>query len=82
MGQELVIKEYDAVIICVGNFNKPLIPTFKGLDKFKGTVKHSYTYRKPDPYKNRKVLIVGKGPSGSDITGLVSKVAEKVSKRF
>ncbi|CAH1110859.1 unnamed protein product [Psylliodes chrysocephalus] len=78
MKQELIICEYDAVVICVGNFNKPFIPSFKGLDKFKGSIRHSITYRKADLYKNGKVLLVGSGPSGSDITRQLSKVAEKV----
>lgn len=82
MKQELIICEYDAVVICVGNFNKPFIPSFKGLDKFKGSIRHSITYRKADLYKNGKVLLVGSGPSGSDITRQLSKVAEKVSKKL
>lgn len=49
-----------------------------GLEKFSGTLIHSHSYRSAEPYKNKRVVIVGAGPSGVDIAKLVSKVAAKV----
>ncbi|KAJ8932109.1 hypothetical protein NQ314_014890 [Rhamnusium bicolor] len=66
--------EYDAVLVCVGKYSVPKSPRIQGMDKFKGTIIHSHAFRKPDPFKNRKVLIVGAGPSGIDISRIVSEV--------
>ncbi|XP_019865671.1 uncharacterized protein LOC109594850 [Aethina tumida] len=69
---------FDAVMICNGHYFKPFLPEMSGLEKFSGTVIHSHSYRSAEPYKNKRVVIVGAGPSGVDIAKLVSKVAAKV----
>ena len=51
---------------------------FKGMDKFKGSVIHSHDYRIPEPFTGLNVLILGGGPSGSDIGIEVSEVAKQV----
>lgn len=43
-----------------------------------GTIIHSHDYREPDIYKDRRVLIVGAGPSGMDISLDVADVAKSV----
>ena len=39
------------VIIAPGRFNKPRIPTVKGLAKFKGATSHTFDYRGNDQFK-------------------------------
>ncbi|KAG5891240.1 hypothetical protein JTB14_004355 [Gonioctena quinquepunctata] len=77
--QVKVQRVFDAVFICVGNYSVPSVPSFEGIDIFQGPVIHSHNYRKPDVYNNKKVLIIGAGPSGLDIGKLVAAVAEKVT---
>ena len=36
---------FDAVIVCNGHFTVPWMPNIRGLDKFKGSITHSHTYR-------------------------------------
>ncbi|XP_028129195.1 uncharacterized protein LOC114325338 isoform X4 [Diabrotica virgifera virgifera] len=72
-------KTFDAIFVCIGNYSTPFIPKFPGIENFQGTIIHSHDYRKPDRYKNRKVLIVGAGPSGIDIGRIISKVSDNVS---
>lgn len=69
---------YDAVIIGIGHYNDPIVATIPGAEKFKGGVIHSHVYRKAKPYENKKVLIIGGGPSGIDISHKVATVAKKV----
>ncbi|KAF7283945.1 hypothetical protein GWI33_022771 [Rhynchophorus ferrugineus] len=69
---------FDAVMVCVGNYSVPKIPKIEGSEKFIGKIIHSHHYRKPDGYKGKKVLVIGAGPSGIDISRIVGKVAEKV----
>lgn len=45
---------------------------------FSGTIIHSHDYREPESYKNRKVLSVGAGPSGLDITLDIATIADTV----
>ncbi|EFA07119.2 Senecionine N-oxygenase-like Protein [Tribolium castaneum] len=56
----------------------PFIPDIPGIESFSGKVKHSHDYRTPEPYANKKVLILGSGPSGLEISQQISNVATKV----
>ncbi|CAG4953553.1 unnamed protein product [Parnassius apollo] len=60
-------EEYDFVIVGSGHHSKPNMPEIPGEQQFKGTIIHSHDYREPEVFKNRRVLIVGAGPSGMDI---------------
>ncbi|XP_064211707.1 senecionine N-oxygenase-like isoform X2 [Tribolium castaneum] len=72
------MEHYDAVIICNGHYSDPFIPDIPGIESFSGKVKHSHDYRTPEPYANKKVLILGSGPSGLEISQQISNVATKV----
>lgn len=71
-------EDYDYVIVGNGHFSKPSMPNFPGEDRFKGTIIHSHDYREPEPFKNRRVLVVGAGPSGMDIGLDVADVASRL----
>lgn len=64
------------LISATGTFQNPFIPNVSGLDQFKGVQLHSSDYRKPEKFKDKKVLIVGEGNSGAQILAEVSQVAE------
>lgn len=49
-----------------------------GIENFLGNSCHSSVFRTSEPYVDRRVLILGSGPSGIDIAKIVSKVAKKV----
>ncbi|CAK1553888.1 unnamed protein product [Leptosia nina] len=70
--------EFDFVIVGTGHFNKPNRPVMKGEEFFKGNIIHSHDYREPEPYRNKRVLTVGAGPSGLDITMDVATVAKTI----
>lgn len=42
-----------------------------------GELLHSALYKSPDRFTGKRVLIIGAGESGSDITNEISKVASK-----
>lgn len=63
---------FDFVIVCSGHHWKPNIPDFKNMDTFTGRLIHSHSYRVPYPYKNERVLVVGVGNSGLDISSEIS----------
>lgn len=70
---------YDAVMICNGHYNDPVVPEIFGHEKFAGLQSHSHRYRNPEPFRNQRVLVIGTGPSGLDLATHVSSVARYVS---
>lgn len=76
---EKITKIYDAVMVCNGHYNEPVIPKIPGQEKFEGQIEHSHSFRSPECYKDLRVLVVGAGPSGLDLTLQVSHVAKYVS---
>ncbi|KAL4218994.1 Cyclopentanone 1 [Mactra antiquata] len=69
---------YDAVLICTGHHADVNIPTFPGLDKFKGKVIHSHDYKQSKGYEDKRILIIGIGNSGGDAAVELSRAASQV----
>ena len=79
--------------MATGIVSNPVIPAFPGRDRFKGDVLHSADYRKPEPFKGRRVLVVGQETrlgrlrrssrcSGADVTVSVRSGAETVPREL
>lgn len=69
---------YDAIFVCNGHYSTPSMPQLKGVEHFKGMIMHSHEYRCPEPFKDQKVLVIGAGPSGIDISRDLSTIAQFV----
>ncbi|NXA34111.1 FMO4 monooxygenase, partial [Eudromia elegans] len=72
---------FDAVMVCTGRYQEPLLPlaSFPGIDtRFKGRYLHSREYRDPEGFRGKRVLVVGLGNSGGDISVELSRAAAKV----
>ncbi|OAL71578.1 hypothetical protein A7D00_4483 [Trichophyton violaceum] len=72
------VQEFDKVIHALGPDQVPNIPKVAGIEKFKGDVQHSVTFKSADEYSGKRVLVVGFGNTAADVTGLLADVAEKV----
>jgi len=57
--------ESDRVVVATGQSNVPFVPDWPGA--FGGDLIHSAAYRNPEPYRGRRVLVVGTGNSGAEI---------------
>jgi cation diffusion facilitator CzcD-associated flavoprotein CzcO len=55
------------VIAATGYEQEPLIPDWSGREAFSGELLHSSEYRNPEPFRGRRVLVVGPGCSGMEI---------------
>jgi cation diffusion facilitator CzcD-associated flavoprotein CzcO len=66
---------FDYLIVCTGHHRAPFTPDTPG--HFSGEVLHSSQYKRPDIFKDRRVLVVGGGNSACDIAVDVARVAEK-----
>ncbi|KAE9326908.1 hypothetical protein PF008_g16530 [Phytophthora fragariae] len=61
-------ENFDHVVVCNGHFSRPSLAPINGIEHFKGIVSHSRAYRTPEPYKGKRVVVIGRGPSGQDIS--------------
>ncbi|MFK7063248.1 ArsO family NAD(P)H-dependent flavin-containing monooxygenase [Acinetobacter baumannii] len=67
-----------AVVSATGTWSQPYIPHYEGLERFKGIQTHSAHYVNPEPFINKKVLVIGGGNSGAQILAEVSEVADTI----
>ena len=73
-------KIYDAVIVANGHYTVPLLPDIKGIKKWNeanpGVISHTKYYRRPGPFIDKKVLIVGNAASGTDIASQIGAISK------
>ncbi|XP_058793278.1 uncharacterized protein LOC131665418 [Phymastichus coffea] len=75
---EIEVYTCDALMVCNGHFTKPNVPIIPGLDTFPGRTLHSHTYRRPEEFSNKTLVILGASESGIDIGIGISKYAKTV----
>jgi len=63
---------FDAVVVASGHQGVPRHPPFA--DDFKGEYLHSHSYRVPDPFRGKRVLVIGAGNSACDIASDICTV--------
>lgn len=56
---------YRAVICCTGALWEPNLPLHPG--EFNGQIRHTVTYKDPEEFRGKRVMIIGAGNSGADI---------------
>nr|CAB3475697.1 unnamed protein product [Digitaria exilis] len=73
-GEEAVVstatREYRSkwLVVATGENAEPAMPEIEGIDLFKGQVMHSCEYRSGEGYQDNKVLVVGCGNSGMEVS--------------
>ncbi|KXF57201.1 hypothetical protein AXA44_30940 [Rhodococcus sp. SC4] len=68
-------EDFDSVVVATGHLTDPMLPDF--VDDFTGELMHSHYYRESIGYAGKRVLVVGAGNSGCDITADVCTVADR-----
>ena len=63
---------FDAVVVASGHQGVPKHPPFRG--DFTGEYLHSHAYRVPEPFRGKRVLVVGAGNSACDIAADICPV--------
>lgn len=68
---------FDAVVVASGHYCTPFVPDVKNIQAFQaahpGVLSHAKTYRVPEDYAGKKVLVVGNASSGLDIASQISR---------
>ena len=68
-----------AVVVATGIMSSPVLPKLPGLATYKGHLVHSSEYRRPSPYLQQRVLIVGIGNSGAEIAAELAEAGASVA---
>ena len=67
------VTDFDYLIVANGHHWQPRHPTYAG--NFTGETLHSHSYKKAEPFRDKRVLVIGAGNSGCDVAVEVSRVA-------
>ena len=66
---------FDWLLVCSGHHRQPFVPEYPGT--FAGPIIHSAAYKRPDPFRGQRVLVVGAGNSAADIAVDISRLASE-----
>jgi cation diffusion facilitator CzcD-associated flavoprotein CzcO len=67
------------VVVATGYDHEPFVPEWPGKEGFTGELIHASAYREPSPYRDKDVLVVSAGNTGSEVAfELVSNGAARV----
>lgn len=73
-------KVYDAVVVANGHYAVPSVPDIRGIKKWNqanpGAISHTKFYRRPGPFADKKVIVVGNAASGTDIASHIATVSK------
>jgi len=67
---------FDYLLVANGHHSVPRHPTLPG--DFSGTYLHAHAYKTNQPFKDKRVLVIGSGNSGCDCAVEISRVAGQV----
>ena len=65
-------RKFDSLVICTGMHAKPFHPLHDNFRNFTGKVLHSKFFRSVKDYEGQRVLVVGSGISGGDISAALA----------
>ncbi len=68
-------RDFDGLVVCNGHHWKPRIPEYPG--EFTGEFLHSHSFKRAEPFRGKRVLVVGGGNSACDIAVETSRVSAK-----
>ena len=69
------VEIFTDLVVCNGHHWEPQFPNYKG--EFKGNFIHSHNYKKAEPFKNKRILVIGGGNSACDVAVETSRVSKQ-----
>ena len=77
-GERVSTETFEAVLVCSGRDCSPQLVHPPGAETFKGSFLHSSSYKGPEEFAGKRIVVAGVGSSGVDIATELSKVAESL----
>jgi hypothetical protein len=74
--EQISHEDFDALVVCNGHHNQPRWPEYPGI--FNGEYLHSHGFKSAEPFKGKRVLVIGGGNSACDCAVECGRVAERV----
>jgi cation diffusion facilitator CzcD-associated flavoprotein CzcO len=65
------------LLVCSGHHREAFLPAYPG--RFTGRIVHSSAYKRPDPFRGQRVLVVGAGNSAAEIAVEVARLAARAA---
>jgi len=69
------VEFFDYLLVANGHHWHPSMPKFDG--KFSGKLLHSHDFKRAEPFRGKRVLVIGGGNSAADVAVECSRVASK-----
>jgi len=63
---------YPCVIIATGKYGRPILPPIPGMEAFQGRLLHAQQFHDANDFRDQRVLVIGNGPTGVDVSVLLS----------
>ncbi|KIW92725.1 uncharacterized protein Z519_06573 [Cladophialophora bantiana CBS 173.52] len=81
LSRETIRSVYDAVVVANGHYTVPYVPAIKGVadwhSAYPTAIIHSKAYRRPEDFRDKKVIVIGNSASGLDIAAQIGKYCRK-----
>jgi hypothetical protein len=69
------VAHFDFLFVCNGHHWDPRMPSYPG--SFAGRLVHSHQFKRAEPFRGRRVLVIGGGNSACDVAVETSRVSER-----
>lgn len=66
------------VFNATGQFSKPKVPDFPGMDGYRGTIMHTARWDRSVDLSGKRVALVGNGATGTQLMPRIAEIAEKL----
>jgi len=66
-------REFDHLVVANGHHWEPRMPSYPG--RFQGNLLHSHDFKRAEPFRNKRVLVIGGGNSACDVAVETSRVS-------
>lgn len=70
-------ERFSHLVVCNGHHWQPRYPEYSG--EFTGQLLHSHHFKNADPFKNKRVLVIGGGNSACDVAVETSRVTKNTT---
>ncbi|KAH8402270.1 hypothetical protein KR009_010889, partial [Drosophila setifemur] len=69
---------FDKIMVANGHYHTPNYSKIQNMNLFKGEYLHSHDFRSKEIFQGKSVLVIGAGPSGMDLSNIISRSAKRV----